>query len=89
MGVWQVSAVGWGFMKGGTKQDCEITGLVRADDPDDAFSRACAIAKILDPELLQAVGPFPRPVINAEEIQELPCTEGVDIDKVQVCWVEK
>ncbi|MBP1203562.1 hypothetical protein JOD97_001576 [Duganella sp. 1411] len=88
MRVWQVSAVGWGFMKIGKRQDCEIAGFVRADDPDDAFSRACAIARVLAPELLQAVGPFPRPVINVEEIQEVPETEGLDIDKVEVYWTE-
>jgi hypothetical protein len=89
MAVWQVSAVGWAFIKGGVEQDCEISGFVRADDPDDAFSRVCAIARTLHPELLQAGGPFPRPVINAEEVQEVPETEGRDIDKVEVYWVEK
>ena len=89
MGIWQVSAVGWGFSKSGTEQDCEIAGLVRADDPDDAFSKACEIAKVLAPELLQPAGPFPRPVINAEEIQEVPDPEGLGIDKVEVYWTEK
>lgn len=89
MGVWKVSAVGWSFMKSGKERDCEIAGFVRADDPGDAFSRACSIASIFAPELLQAAGPFPRPVINAEEIQELASSEGIDIDKVEVYWVEK
>jgi hypothetical protein len=89
MRVWQVSAVGWGFMKTGNEQDCEIVGFVRAADPDDAFSKACAIATVLAPELLQAAGTFPRPVINAEEIQEVPEMEGLDIDKVEVYWTEK
>nr|WP_315212597.1 hypothetical protein [uncultured Duganella sp.] len=89
MSVWQVSAVGWGFAKSGKEPHCEIAGFVCADDHDETFSKACAIAKVIAPELLQAVGPFPRPVINAEQIQEVPETEGLEISKVEVYWTGK
>lgn len=78
-----------GDTKSGREQGCEIAGFVRANDPDDAFSKTCTLAKVLAPEILQAAGPFPRPVTNAEEIQEVPDTEGLDIDKVEVYWTEK
>lgn len=87
MRVWQVLSIGAGFIRDSIEQGCEIAGFVRADSPDDAFSKACKIAMKLHPELLQATGPFPRPVINAEEIEEIFQAEGMGIEKVEVYWV--
>lgn len=89
MRVWQVLALGTGFIRDGIEQGCEIAGFVRADSPDDAFSKACNIAMKVHPELLQATGRFPRPVINAEEIEELFQVDGMDIEKVEVYWVKE
>lgn len=89
MSVWQVAAVGWGFMKDGVQHDCELSGLVRANNPDEAFSKVCNIAIQDHPELLQATGPFPRPVINADEIQEVPETQLVGADQVELYWIRK
>lgn len=86
MSVWQVTAVGWGFMKDGVQQDCELLGFVRANNPDEAFSKVCNIAIQNHPELLQATGTFPRPVINADEIQEVPETQFSGPDQVELYW---
>jgi hypothetical protein len=40
-------------------------------------------------ELQQATGPFPRPVINADEIQEVPETLLIVADQVEVFWIKK
>ena len=41
------------------------------------------------PELLQATGPFPRPVINADMIEEVPEAWLVGADQVELHWIEK
>ncbi|MFP5392048.1 MAG: hypothetical protein ACLGI6_10990 [Gammaproteobacteria bacterium] len=89
MSMWQVAAVGWGFMKDGGQQDCELSGLVRANNPDEAFSKVCSIAMQDYPELQQATGPFPRPVVNADEIQEVFETQLVGVDHVELFWIKK
>lgn len=89
MSMWQVAAVGWGFMKDGVEHDCELSGLVRAKNPGEAFSKVCNIATKDHPELLQAAGPFPRPVINPDEIQEVPKTRLVGADQVELYWIRK
>lgn len=50
--VWRVVAVGCGFKKDGVQHDCELSGLVRANNINDAFSRTCTIAMQNHPELL-------------------------------------
>ncbi len=89
MSVWQVAAVGRDFSKDGVAHDCELFGLVRADDPADAFSKACNIAIQAHPQLLEAAGPFPRPVINPDEIYEVPETQLVGADEVELHWIAK
>jgi hypothetical protein len=89
MGVWQVAAVGWGFVKDGVQHYCELSGLVHANDPDEAFSKVCSLAMEEHRELLQATGPFPRPVINADEIEEVPEAWFVGADQVELHWIEK
>lgn len=84
--VWQVLGVGFGFVRNNIEQHCELAGFVSANDPDEAFSKACHIAMKDNQELLQATGAFPRAVINAEEIQELSEVEGIEVDKVEVYW---
>ena len=54
--VWRVVAIGCGFKKDGVQHDCELSGLVRADNINDAFSRTCNIAMQNHPELLQSSG---------------------------------
>ena len=89
MGTWQVAAVGWDFMKDGVQHDCELAGLVRANNPGEAFSKVCSIAMQDHPELQQATGPFPRPGINADEIQEVCETQLIGADQVEVFWIKK
>ena len=87
--VWRVVAVGCGFKKDGVQHDCELSGLVRADNINDAFSKTCNIAMQNHPELLQSSGSFPRPTINAEEIQEVPEALLVGADRVELHWIKK
>ena len=87
--VWRVVAVGCGFKKDGVQHDCELSGLVRANNINDAFSRTCTIAMQNHPELLQSSSSFPRPTINAEEIQEVPEALLVGADRVELHWIEK
>ena len=89
MGTWQVAAVGWDFMKDGVQHDCELSGLVRANNPGEAFSKVCSIAIQDHPEPQQATGPFPRLVINADEIQEVCETQLIGADQVEVFWIKK
>lgn len=89
MRVWQVDAVGEGFMKDGVRQDCQLSGLVRANDSNDAFSKVCSIAMQDHAELRQATGPFPRPVINPEEIQEVYEVPLIHVNQVEVFWIER
>lgn len=88
MCAWQVAASGLGFLKDGVQRDCELFGIVSADDVNDAFSKVCRIATQYHPELLQAAGRFPRPVINANEIEELAETHFSE-DRVELHWIEK
>lgn len=89
MGTWQVTAVGWDFMKDGVQHDCELFGIVRANNPDEAFFKVCSIAMQDHRELQQAMEQFPRPVINADEIQEVPETLFIVADQVEVFWIKK
>jgi hypothetical protein len=71
MKIWQVLLVGEGFTRNGSACDCEISGFVEAAAVDAAVEEAVAIARKTYPELAQASGQFPRPVINADEVVEL------------------
>jgi len=89
MSMWQVAAVGLGFIKDGVEQSCELSGLVRAKDSNDAFSKVCSLASRDHPELLQAAGPFPCPVINVEETQEVLETRLIKADQIELHWIKK
>ena len=89
MKIWQVLLLGEGFQVEGAKSNCEITGFVEAESVEAAIEKACAIATRAHPELAQVAGPFPRPVVNADEVEELGATfpYSVDVDQVELHWV--
>lgn len=89
MSIWQVAAIGLGFIKDAVQHDCELYGLVRANNPNEAFSKVCNLAMQDHPELQQATGPFPRAVINADEIEEVPETQLVGPGQVELYWIKK
>ena len=70
MKLWQVMVKGEGFVRSGVTASFDLTAFVEAESPDDAFAKACDPARQAHPELAQATGPFPRAVIDADEIQE-------------------
>ena len=85
MRIWEISAYGEGFLRANKELGFCMNGFVYADDANNAFLRAIALAKRHWPEISQAekIG-FPRPVINAEEIHEVKgelsgVEEGVDL----------
>lgn len=85
MKTWQVLAIGEGFDRLGIKMSFELSGLINAPDPDNAFSKAVEIAKADFPEIKQAnVIGFPRPMINSEEIQEV--SSNIETDKIEIHW---
>ncbi|MEJ5128870.1 hypothetical protein WH367_22720 [Comamonas sp. MYb21] len=86
MKVWQIYGEGEGFVIDGTEMAFELSGFVEADDADAAFAQACELARGKHPELAQAAGPFPRPVINHMEIQEIGAVLAVEVGKVRVDW---
>jgi hypothetical protein len=84
---WQVLVFGERFVRDGALMGFELSGFVWADDPNLAFSKAVQLAKSQYPEIGQAELPTtPRPVINAEEIQECSVTCGPDQDEIEVDW---
>jgi len=88
MKVSQVYGAGEGFVIHGKRKAVELSGFVEAEDADAAFSRACELATRDHPALAQAAGPFPRPVINPQEIQEIGAVLAHEVGKVRVAWVE-
>ena len=89
MKIWQVWLFGEGFHVRGMKFNCEISGVVEAESADAAAKKACGIATRTHPELSQAAGSFPRPVINANEIQEWSGThpQSIEVDQVELHWI--
>ncbi|WP_143029326.1 hypothetical protein [Rhodoferax sp. OV413] len=88
MKVWQVYGEGEAFVIDGKKMAFELSGCVEAEDAITAFSRACELAVRDHPALAQAAGPFPRPVVNPLEIQEVDAGLAVEVGKVQLDWLE-
>lgn len=88
MKVWQVYGEGEGFVINGKERAFELSGFVQAEDATAAFSRACELATKDHPALAQAAGPFPRPVVNPKEVQEVMAGFTVELGKVQVDWLE-
>ncbi|TDS82086.1 hypothetical protein [Comamonas sp. JUb58] len=84
MKVWEIYGEGEGFVVDGTEMAFEVSGFIEADDSNAAFAQACELAKREHPELAQAAGPFPRPEINAMEIQEIGADLAVEVGTVQV-----
>ncbi|HEY4081746.1 MAG TPA: hypothetical protein VGM81_13725 [Burkholderiaceae bacterium] len=87
MKLWQVLIIGEGFRLADETRRFELTGIVEAVGANDAFSKACELAMRVHPELAQATGPFPRPVINADEIQEIQRRDDIEVDTVELEWV--
>ncbi len=61
MGTWQVTAIGWGFMKDGVEHDCELSGLVRAEDSNDAFPKSAVLRCEIIPNFYRPQGHFRAP----------------------------
>lgn len=89
MKTWQVLLIGEGFTVNGALCNCEISGFVNSETVERAVEKAGSIARQNHPELAQASGPFPRPVINAEDVVELSprFTYSVAIDEIDVNWI--
>ena len=84
---WQVLGFGEGFYRSGAKVGFELSGFIIAADPDEAFLKAVSIAKRDFPEIAQAdANEFPKPVINAEEIQEAGQPSNGETDSIEVHW---
>lgn len=84
MKAWSVLIFGEGFVRGTQKCDFELAGVVHASDPNAAFHRAVAKAEALHPELSQVTQPRPGPVINADEINELPSFNVAE--EIELFW---
>ena len=84
---WTVTIFGSGFLRQNNRMGFELGGIVEAADPSDAVSVAVSLATQRYPELDQAkTGSIPRPVINAEEIEEFEDAPPSEINKVDVIW---
>lgn len=90
MKVWQILAYGKGFLRANREAGFCLEGFVYADSSNEAFDRAIALAKRDWPEIAQAEqGDFPRPVINADEIDEFKSeVYGVE-EGVELIWDEQ
>lgn len=87
MKTWQVQASGEEFVRGGVKDSFELCGFVQAEGPDEAFQKALIIAKRMHPEIahIDKQG-WPKPVINADEIEDATGLRGIKIDIVEIYW---
>ncbi len=90
MRKWEISAYGEGFLRADKELGFFLSGFVYADNANNAFLRAVALAKQDWPEISQAekVG-FPRPVINAEEINEVTGELSGVQEGVHLFWDEQ
>jgi hypothetical protein len=88
MKTWQVLLIGQGFSVDGVARNCEISGFIDAESPADAVEKVEAIARRRYPELRQASGSFPRPVINADEVTELSrdFPYAIPVDEIELHW---
>lgn len=87
MNLWAVMAVGEGFAHLEGTAGFELYGVVSAADADAALSKAIDLAAQRWPEIAQGRhSGHPGPVINAEEINEVALTPGMEIDVVDVSW---
>ncbi len=90
MNVWQVQIEGEGFAHGKVEMSFALSGNVFAENPDQAFSKAVALAKIENPELAQAERKYPvgvrHPVINVQEIIEINSPSNTVVEKIELVW---
>lgn len=87
MKTWQVLGRGEGFVHGESVLGFELSGLVTADGPNEAFEKAIALAKREWPEISQAENKeFSGPVINAEEVVEVTGLMTVEEERVELLW---
>lgn len=87
MKTWQVLGYGEGFLHAKRIVGFELSGFVFAEDANEAFEKAIALAKRDWPEISQAEKvDFPRPVINADEIVEVTGRLTVDEERVELIW---
>ncbi|ULU24455.1 hypothetical protein [Dyella terrae] len=87
MKTWQVLGYGEGFVRGERVLGFELSGLVFAEGPNEAFKKAIALAKREWPEISQADKEgFPRPVINADEVDEVTGQLIIDGERVELFW---
>ncbi|MBB6187640.1 hypothetical protein [Rhodanobacter sp. MP7CTX1] len=54
MKIWQVPGQGEGFVRGGKTLGFELSGLVSADGPNEAFEKAISLAEREWPDICQA-----------------------------------
>lgn len=90
MKMWQILGYGKGFLRANRETGFSLDGFVYAESANEAFDRAIALAKREWPEIAQVEqGDLPRPVINADEIDEFKNeVDGVE-EGVELIWDEQ
>jgi NADPH-dependent glutamate synthase beta subunit-like oxidoreductase len=87
MKLWQVLGRGEGFIRDGRIQGFELSGVVAAVDPNEAFEKAILLAKSEWPEISQSERKgSPRAVINASEVEDVTARLTVDVDRIELRW---
>jgi len=86
MSLWAVMAVGEGFVHLEGTASFELYGVVSAADAHAALGKAIDLAVERWPEIAQG-REGNGAVINAEEVNEVTMTPGMEVDVVDVSWM--
>ena len=87
MATWHVQIRGERFWREGHECNFELSGVVYAANPNEAFSRAVTLAQVVHPELAQVSTPRSGPVINADEISEASGEERTVTEEIELVWL--
>jgi len=86
MNLWSVMAVGEGFAHLDGTASFELYGVVSAADANAALNKAIDLAVQRWPEIAQG-REGNGAMINAEEVNEITMTPGMEVDVVDVSWM--
>jgi hypothetical protein len=89
MRLWTVLAVGNGYFHSGRSASFELYGVVQAVDSNAAFSKAVALASKHWPELDPSDSTLGSKAIDVEEVNEITLAPGMEVDVVDVSWINK
>jgi hypothetical protein len=85
--IWSVTICGEGFLRQNSNMGFELSGYIKATDPNEALLKAIKLAKQEYFEISQLEKEVnPKPVINAEEIQEFADAPQDEVDKIEIYW---